>query len=71
MESCIMQIDEKYKKKIEGIIRKAPKGDQLVDDVRLEITPCPYCDRSLLCTQLNCPGCHSTLPFCIATVSVK
>lgn len=61
------QIDEKYKKKIEGIIRKAPKGDQLMDDVRLEVTPCPYCDRSLMCTQLYCPGCHNTLPSCIAT----
>ncbi|KAM7249132.1 hypothetical protein ACFE04_011141 [Oxalis oulophora] len=35
------QIDEKYKKKIEGIIRKAPRGDQLSDEIRLEQTPCP------------------------------
>ncbi|XP_065211776.1 WD repeat-containing protein 19 isoform X2 [Planococcus citri] len=61
------QIDEKYKKKIEGIIRKAPRGDQLADEIRLEMSPCPYCDRLLPCTDLNCKSCQSTLPFCIAT----
>lgn len=65
-----LQIDDKYKKKIEGIIRKAPRGDQLVDEVRLEMTPCPYCDKPLSSIELVCTSCQSTLPFCIATVSV-
>lgn len=61
-------MDEKYKKKIEGIIRKAPRGDQLSDEIRLDQTPCPVCDRLLPCVQLICPNCQTNLPFCIATV---
>jgi len=32
-------------------------------------SPCPYCEFDLTETELICPSCRNTVPFCIATVS--
>lgn len=60
------QVDAKYRKKIEAVIRKSPKGE-LNDDVVIESTPCPYCDNLLSNNQLSCSNCRSTVPFCVIT----
>lgn len=68
------QIDVKYAKKIEAIVRKAPRGlkEQREDDVigRLML-PCPVCETPLGAMDLTCHQCKTTLPICIATVSIE
>nr|XP_012136574.1 PREDICTED: WD repeat-containing protein 19 isoform X4 [Megachile rotundata] len=60
------QIDTKYSKKIEAIVRKPPKSkDNEIEDEPL--TPCPYCESKLPETEVTCDKCKNTIPFCIAT----
>jgi len=71
----IPQIDPKYAKKIEAVVRKAPKvakdGDHRPDDAaQRDETSCPYCDKPVPVLDLTCNNCKSNLPFCIVTVSV-
>ncbi|KAG4079385.1 hypothetical protein HA402_008077 [Bradysia odoriphaga] len=62
------QIDSKYIKKIEAIVRKAPRGIKDVeDDFQQESTPCPVCDASLPTMDVACYQCKTDLPICIAT----
>lgn len=62
------QIDAKYSKKIEAIVRKPPKTkDHEVENEPM--TPCPYCKNKLLETEVTCDKCKNTIPFCIATVT--
>ncbi|XP_072170705.1 WD repeat-containing protein 19-like [Diadema setosum] len=56
------KIDLKYKKKIEAIVRKPDKTEE--DE---PTTPCPYCKYMLEETELSCPGCKNTVPYCIIT----
>ncbi|XP_067137635.1 WD repeat-containing protein 19 [Centruroides vittatus] len=56
------QIDLKYKKKIEAIVRKPQKTEEEEPS-----TPCPYCNNQLPETELSCSECRNTIPFCIAT----
>lgn len=65
---CFKQIDEKYKKKIESVIRKSPRAGSQSDDVITRTEPCPYCGLDLPMTSLTCTNCKSTIPFCIASV---
>ncbi|XP_058834907.1 WD repeat-containing protein 19 [Topomyia yanbarensis] len=60
------QIDAKYAKKIESIVRKAPRG-QLEDEGAYEAGPCPVCDATLPSMEFICGQCKTTLPICIAT----
>lgn len=62
------QIDEKYRKKIESVIRKAPRAGSQSDDIVTRTEPCPYCRFDLPVTSLTCISCKSTIPFCIASV---
>lgn len=55
-------IDPKYRKKIEGIVRKRDKTEE-----EENLTPCPYCDSVIPDTQLVCPDCKTNIPYCIAT----
>eukprot|EP01029_Cantina_marsupialis_P026834 TRINITY_DN7306_c0_g1_i3.p1 TRINITY_DN7306_c0_g1~~TRINITY_DN7306_c0_g1_i3.p1 ORF type:complete len:1019 (-),score=347.17 TRINITY_DN7306_c0_g1_i3:302-3358(-) len=55
-------IPEKFKRKIEGLIRR-PSKDEKVDDC----TPCPNCASSLSNHELECDMCLSSLPYCIVT----
>ncbi|UYV64331.1 WDR19, partial [Cordylochernes scorpioides] len=56
------QIDPKYRKKMEAIVRKPQRGEE--DE---PLTPCPYCGGLLAETELLCPQCRNTLPYCIVT----
>eukprot|EP00051_Salpingoeca_urceolata_P033288 m.20040 g.20040 ORF g.20040 m.20040 type:complete len:1352 (-) comp6065_c0_seq2:172-4227(-) len=57
------QVDQKYKKKIEGIVRKRDKTEEPEAE-----SPCPYCDTAVQETQLQCSGgCENVLPYCIAS----
>ncbi|XP_046339799.1 WD repeat-containing protein 19-like isoform X2 [Haliotis rufescens] len=56
------QIDLKYKKKIEMIVRKPDKTEE--DE---PLSPCPVCGFQLPETELMCPECKNNLPYCIIT----
>uniref|UniRef100_A0A915JBW9 WD repeat-containing protein 19 n=1 Tax=Romanomermis culicivorax TaxID=13658 RepID=A0A915JBW9_ROMCU len=55
-------INEKYRKKIEGIVRKPEKVEEEENE-----SPCPYCRTMLPDSQLTCINCKSNIPYCIAT----
>lgn len=64
------QIDQKYIKKIEAIVRKTPKSiKDMEDDYQDSTQKCPVCNAELAVMELTCQQCKTTLPFCIATVS--
>ncbi|XP_013417652.1 WD repeat-containing protein 19 [Lingula anatina] len=56
------QIDVKYKKKIEQIVRKPDKTEE--DE---PTTPCPQCGYAQAETELVCPNCKNNIPYCIIT----
>ena len=56
-------IDEKFKRKIEGIVRKRGSAEDLPE----EMTENPYTGELLECTALVCPTTHNVIPFCIVT----
>eukprot|EP00053_Salpingoeca_punica_P013406 m.121269 g.121269 ORF g.121269 m.121269 type:complete len:1367 (-) comp16199_c0_seq2:1475-5575(-) len=56
------QVDAKYKKKIEQIVRKPEKSETPEDE-----TPCPYCQHPVAATKLVCTQCDNMLPYCIAS----
>ncbi|ORZ37585.1 hypothetical protein BCR44DRAFT_1430495 [Catenaria anguillulae PL171] len=58
------RVDAKYKKKIESLVRKQQEDDK---DPPEDQSPCPYCSASLSVTELDCPSCRNTLPFCVAS----
>lgn len=59
------KINEKYKKKIETIVRKKP--DEELADPEETSSPCPFCNVACPDTQLDCSHCKNPIPFCIAT----
>ncbi|XP_034942725.1 WD repeat-containing protein 19 [Chelonus insularis] len=60
------QVDAKYSKKIEAIVRKPPRTkDHEAEDEPL--SPCPYCKNRIPETAITCDKCKNTIPFCIAT----
>ncbi|XP_046394611.1 WD repeat-containing protein 19 [Ischnura elegans] len=70
------QIDPKYQKKIEGLVRKPSflrqnrgdgDGTEISGDVPEPLSPCPFCSFQLPETELNCLQCKALIPFCIAT----
>ncbi|KAJ3283607.1 WD repeat-containing protein 19 [Borealophlyctis nickersoniae] len=56
------QVDAKYKRKIEQIVRRPEK-----EEPEETMTPCPYCDNPVPETSLDCIECKNHLPYCIAT----
>ncbi|CAH1776664.1 unnamed protein product [Owenia fusiformis] len=55
-------IDPKYRKKIEAIVRKPDKTEEE------ELTsPCPYCKFDLPGSELMCPECKNNIPYCVIT----
>lgn len=63
------QIGEKFSKKIEAIVRKAPRGIKETEDAYQDETQkCPICDFDLPIMELSCTQCKTTLPMCVATV---
>nr|CAH7760831.1 unnamed protein product [Callosobruchus chinensis] len=63
-------IDSKYSKKIEAVVRKPPKsskdGEPMVDPTE-SLSPCPYCENMLPETEVSCNSCKNNIPFCIVT----
>ncbi|CAI9647951.1 WD repeat-containing protein dyf-2 [Caenorhabditis elegans] len=57
------KIHEKYKKKIEDIVRKGGNQKDLVE----ENTPCPICDDLMPAYAMSCDNCKSLVPYCILT----
>ncbi|XP_073812289.1 intraflagellar transport protein Oseg6 [Musca autumnalis] len=61
-------LDARYSKKIESIVRKAPKGiKNFRDEIDDETMECPVCDANLPNMEVNCFSCKTILPICIAT----
>ncbi|XP_039278793.1 WD repeat-containing protein 19 [Nilaparvata lugens] len=62
-------VEPKYKKKIEGVVRKPPRGanNKLAADEPEPVSPCPFCEQRLPQTELYCNQCKNNIPFCIAT----
>lgn len=61
-------LDARYAKKIESIVRKAPKGiKNFRDEIDDETMECPICDTNLPNMEVTCFSCKTTLPICIAT----
>ncbi|RXG57594.1 WD repeat-containing protein 19 [Armadillidium vulgare] len=60
------QIDAKYKKKIEAIVRKPQRTEE--EEPK---TKCPFCQNAMVPeTTLECHSCKTQLPYCIATESI-
>lgn len=65
-------IDPKYSRKIEAVVRKPPKNGkdgETTGDLIEPINPCPYCESLLAETEMTCNNCKNNIPFCIVTVS--
>ena len=60
-------LDVKYKKKIEGTVRRPPKG--IGPDPEEDLTPCPHCDTAIPQTLLICCQCKQPIAICIVTVT--
>ncbi|CAG9791778.1 unnamed protein product [Diatraea saccharalis] len=61
------QIDPKYSKKIEGVVRHLPRGGAGAGAGAGAETPCPVCGRPVPAADLSCPSCEADLPFCVAS----
>ncbi len=70
MEICTFfrpQIDAKYRKKFEDIIRHRSRTGQQGDEEPPKATPCPFCSNPVSEAELYCAHCKSALPYCVAT----
>ena len=56
------EIDEKYRKKIEAIVRKPQRTEETEATSR-----CPYCTNEVPESDLYCGQCKNSLPYCVAT----
>jgi WD repeat-containing protein 19 len=66
-------VDVKYAKKIEAVVRKPPKSGkdgEPAGDPAEPSSPCPYCENLLSETEVNCNSCKNNIPFCIVTVTI-
>lgn len=60
-----LQIDPKYVKKIESVVRHGAR-----DTPAPPVTsPCPQCGADLPIADLTCTHCEVDVPFCLASVS--
>lgn len=57
------QVAVKYKKKIELMVRKPDKGEELEET----LVDCPFCNMPGPETELQCISCQNLIPFDIAT----
>ncbi|KAI1729984.1 hypothetical protein Ddc_02658 [Ditylenchus destructor] len=58
------KIDDKYKRKIETVVRKS---DRNAVDTEGRLSPCPQCTTQMDEFNLTCTECKSTIPYCIVT----
>ncbi|RVE42234.1 hypothetical protein evm_013118 [Chilo suppressalis] len=57
------QIDPKYSKKIESVVRHLPRSAAPAGPT----APCPVCGDLLPAADLRCTHCEADLPFCLAS----
>ena len=57
------EVPEKYKKKIELMVRKPDRGEEPPEG----LSACPFCHLPGPETQLQCVSCQSIIPCDIAT----
>ncbi|CAH0717439.1 unnamed protein product, partial [Brenthis ino] len=57
------QIDPKYAKKIESVVRHGARGPP----PPAPAAPCPRCGAAVPRALLHCARCEADLPFCLAT----
>lgn len=57
---------DKYKKKIELMVRKPDRGEEPAEG----LSACPFCHLPGLETQLQCISCQNIIPFDVATGTV-
>uniref|UniRef100_A0A8R1DX62 WD repeat-containing protein 19 n=1 Tax=Caenorhabditis japonica TaxID=281687 RepID=A0A8R1DX62_CAEJA len=57
------KIHEKYKKKIEDIVRKGASQN----DIPEVQSPCPYCEYPTADYAISCDNCKMLIPYCIIT----
>ncbi|XP_045492796.1 WD repeat-containing protein 19 [Colias croceus] len=57
------QIDPKYSKKIEWVVRHPPR----TESSPAPTAPCPLCGAALPSAELHCARCEADVPFCLAT----
>jgi WD repeat-containing protein 19 len=55
-------IEEKYKRRIEQIVRRPNK-----EEAEEPSSPCPFCATPLPDSNLECGACKNSLPYCIVT----
>lgn len=60
---CRAQVSEKYRKKIELMVRKPDRGEEPAEN----LLPCPFCQLPGPEGELQCVSCQSLIPFDIAT----
>uniref|UniRef100_A0A915DYX9 WD repeat-containing protein 19 n=1 Tax=Ditylenchus dipsaci TaxID=166011 RepID=A0A915DYX9_9BILA len=58
------KIDEKYKRKIETVVRKSDRNST---DIEMKRTPCPMCQAPVEEFSLSCSECKSSIPYCVVT----
>ncbi|GAB6019440.1 WD repeat-containing protein 19 [Chamberlinius hualienensis] len=56
------QIDAKYKRKIEAIVRKPQKVEE-----EEPCSPCPFCNNLIPEMETACPQCKNSIPYCVIT----
>ena len=56
-------IDDKFKKQIEKVAIKRPKGG----DPEESVSSCPFCSAQVLDYELECESCKNSIPFCLAS----
>ncbi|KAK0417556.1 hypothetical protein QR680_013078 [Steinernema hermaphroditum] len=57
------KIDERYRKRIEAIVRKQERTGGEVDNKSL----CPHCEQPSAEFELTCGVCKNVIPFCVVT----
>jgi hypothetical protein len=60
---CRSQVSEKYRKKIELMVRKPDRAEEPQE----RLAPCPFCGLPGPEGELQCISCQNTIPFDIAT----
>ncbi|KAL4704097.1 hypothetical protein ACJJTC_016355 [Scirpophaga incertulas] len=58
-----LQIDQKYIKKIESVVRHAPREPAAIEPT----SPCPVCEAATPVAALRCGRCEAELPMCLAS----
>uniref|UniRef100_A0A0X3PB08 WD repeat-containing protein 19 n=1 Tax=Schistocephalus solidus TaxID=70667 RepID=A0A0X3PB08_SCHSO len=62
------KIDQKYRRKFEGIVRRPEKQTPEELEILRSSSPCPFCSADLGEYDLNCASCRNNVSYCALTV---